>query len=416
MITRKVNIEMAKSKATINLYDNPASMEPLLPNITPELERLAITILQESAAFEAMLHPVTRKAVAELVKPMNVYYSNAIEGQYTLPLDIEKALKKDFSTEPEKEALQKLALALASTYDKMRVKLETNGGNVIFDKDFIAWLHESFYRELPEVFRKTVTTSGKILEVKAGHFREIEVQVATHIGPKAEALPVFLDRFCEYYSSNLTAIEKVVALAASHHRLAWIHPFTDGNGRVARLFSDAFLLHLGLDSAGMWSISRGLARRKADYYSALSIADRNRSGDYDGRGNLTNKGLEHFCVFFLETCIDQIRFIKDLLQTDKALERLTFFMNTLEITEGMPAEAKYILRESFLVGWLQRGEMERITNLSAKTARNIMTHLIAKNFLVSEDITNPKKPVRINFSVELARKMFPELYPTSALS
>ena len=43
----------------------------------------------------------------------------------------------------------------------------------------------------------------------------------------------------------------VLAAACAHHRLLWIHPFTDGNGRVARLMSNAMLLQ-ALDAGGLW--------------------------------------------------------------------------------------------------------------------------------------------------------------------
>jgi len=55
-----------------------------------------------------------------------------------------------------------------------------------------------------------------------------------------------------------------LAAAAAHHRLLWIHPFLDGNGRVARLMSHAMLLE-ALDTGAVWSVARGLARKVADY-------------------------------------------------------------------------------------------------------------------------------------------------------
>ncbi|MGI4742086.1 MAG: Fic family protein [Janthinobacterium lividum] len=52
-------------------------------------------------------------------------------------------------------------------------------------------------------------------------------------------------------------LARIVAIGAAHHRLAWLHPFLDGNGRVMRLFSDAAFLAEGLDAGGLWSMSRG---------------------------------------------------------------------------------------------------------------------------------------------------------------
>ena len=65
---------------------------------------------------------------------------------------------------------------------------------------------------------------------------------------------------------------KKFAAAAAHHRLLWIHPFLDGNGRVARLMSHAMLLDT-LESGGVWSIARGLARNVAAYKGHLAACD-----------------------------------------------------------------------------------------------------------------------------------------------
>jgi Fic family protein len=79
----------------------------------------------------------------------------------------------------------------------------------------------------------------------------------------------------------------------------WIHPFLDGNGRVTRLYTDACFHKLPLSGYGLWNISRGLARRRDDYMSALTQGDAPRRNDLDGRGNLSNEGLVKFCDFFL---------------------------------------------------------------------------------------------------------------------
>ena len=113
-------------------------------------------------------------------------------------------------------------------------------------------------------------------------------------------IPAFLNRFADAYNSPmLSKLRKVIAVAASHHRLLWIHPFLDGNGRVTRLFSHAWLRELGIGSE-LWAVSRGLARQVDQYKSMLMVADEPRRGDLDGRGNLTQQGLNAFCEFFLK--------------------------------------------------------------------------------------------------------------------
>ena len=65
----------------------------------------------------------------------------------------------------------------------------------------------------------------------------------------------------------------LAAAASTHHHLLWIHPFLDGNGRVARLMSHAMLLD-ALDTGGIWPVAGGLARSEENYKSRLESCDR----------------------------------------------------------------------------------------------------------------------------------------------
>src|SRR2546422_753682 len=81
--------------------------------------------------------------------------------------------------------------------------------------------------------------------------------------------------------------------AAAHHRLLWIHPFMDGNGRVARLMSHAMMLDK-LDTGAVWSVARGLARNVSEYKKLLADCDLPRRNDLDGRGALSEEALAEF--------------------------------------------------------------------------------------------------------------------------
>src|SRR5690606_21003164 len=118
-----------------------------------------------------------------------------------------------------------------------------------------------------------------------GVLRKRHVRVGQqHIPVSPGALPRFLKRFEEAYS-GLGKAETIISAAAAHHRLLWIHPFLDGNGRVARLMSYA-MLRDALETGGIWSIARGLARQESKYKAHLAACDDERRGDLDGRGTL----------------------------------------------------------------------------------------------------------------------------------
>ena len=113
-------------------------------------------------------------------------------------------------------------------------------------------------------------------------------------------MPRFLDRFEAVYS-NLGKADTILASAAAHHRLLWIHPFLDGNGRVARLLSHAMLRDV-IDTGGVWSIARGLARNVGNYKMLLAACDAPRRNDLDGRGDLSEEALAEFTVGSFSKC------------------------------------------------------------------------------------------------------------------
>jgi len=112
------------------------------------------------------------------------------------------------------------------------------------------------------------------LRVMPGELRRRDVKVGRHVPVSPGAVPRFLARFEETYS-RLGKTDAILAAAAAHHRLLWIHPFLDGNGRVARLMSHAMLLQ-SLDTGAVWSVARGLAR--AIWQRATSSAETTSTG------------------------------------------------------------------------------------------------------------------------------------------
>jgi Fic family protein len=208
-----------------------------------------------------------------VVRSMNCYYSNLIEGHNTHPIDIERALAGDYSQDTEKRNLQKEAKAHIATQ-----RWIDEGALLPAD---LLWVEEP--------------GTGRREPVVPGELRHSDVRVGQHIAISPGAVPRFLQRWEGAYA-RLGKSETVLQAAAAHHRLLWIHPFSDGNGRVARLISYAMLLE-ALNSGGIWSIARGLARKQDEYKAHLASCDLQRRNDLDGRGNLGEEELASFTAF-----------------------------------------------------------------------------------------------------------------------
>lgn len=351
-----------------------------------------------------------RHEVANLVCEMNSYYSNLIEGHKTLPRDIERALNQDFSTQEDDQRNQRLSVAHIKTEKSMRALLAENPGTNVFASEFICWLHREFYSWLPEEDCNTTTNAGIRHPLEPGRLRSHNVDVGRHIPPDHSVLDRFMERFQSFYSSpGVPATDRLIAAAASHHRLAWIHPFGDGNGRVARLQSQAAMIQAGLDREGLWTLSRGLARARPAYFRRLQAADRIRSNDYDGRGNLSDKALSEFCVFFLKQVSDQINFMVGLIKPFNLQNRIeTYFrFSRVDLDSKLREKLARLLKALVLQGEIPRGAIPEILGLKGTASREVIRKALDEGLVRS---TSEKTPLRIAFPSKVVEFYFPHLY------
>ena len=382
-----------------------AAMEPLFPEDSKRLADLATDLVARSHALAARLHPVMQEGIGDLVRSMNCYYSNLIEGHHTHPIDIDRALAGDYSAEPEKRNLQLEARA----HIDVQKKIDTGSAPQPSTSDnFIRWVHKEFCRQLPkDLLVVSDPATGRNEKVVPGELRHVMVKVGRHIPPAPDDLVLLLERFASAYGNErLPRIQRIIGAAASHHRLLWIHPFADGNGRVARLTSHAFLKELGLGSR-LWSISRGLARAVDTYKAALQAADEPRLGDLDGRGNLTQSGLVDFCAFFLSSCVDQVSFMESLLEPAELHRRMEIWCEEEIRAERLPKGSWPLLREAALTGEFARGKAPALTGYQERQARTVLNTLIAKGLLVSP---TSRSAVRLGFPIAVLDRWFPRLY------
>lgn len=392
------------------MYSRPDQFEPLIPRSFGAKEggllALAGEVAARALALKRMVHPVTEARFAQLLRSVNSYYSNRIEGQHTHPFDIERALKKNFSKEPDKARRQRIAVAHIAAQREMEGWLESEPVEV-YAPSFLLRLHEAFYKRLAPEDR--VTPEGDT--VVPGAWRDKDVKVGTHVPPTHTSIAAFLARAQEVYGAASGLDEQLIACACAHHRLAWVHPFRDGNGRVTRLQSQAALLKIGIGS-GLWAVSRGLARIVQTYYERLSDADSARRGDYDGRGNLSEAGLVGFARFFLETCLDQVTFMGEMLGLDQFRQRLrAYVILRSEKGEGIRREGELPLYHLFLAGEITRGEFKQMSGLGARTADGLLAALLKAEMVESD---SPRGPLRFGLPLEALAYYFPRLYPEAA--
>lgn len=384
-------------------------MEPMLPaeGGSRALSDLVLNLVAKSNALAGQMHPIVKNSIGHLVRSMNCYYSNLIEGHNTHPRDIDRALAKDYSEEPKKRNLQKEAVA------HIEVQAMIDNGNIPdcypASSEFVLWLHREFCSRLPdELLQNKNPDTREAVKVIPGVLREHDVAVGRHIPPRPDSLQSFMKRFDEAYDvARLGKSQQIISAAAAHYRLLWIHPFLDGNGRVTRLMSHAMLLRFGVGSS-LWSVARGLARNVESYKSLLQAADEPRRGDLDGRGTLSEQALTQFCEFFLKACIDQVDYMAGLIQPSELTRRIKLYVDD-EVSAGrLPQGSFALLREALLFGEFERGRAPQLTGYKDRMARSVLSELLKKGLLASD---TPKSPVRLAFPFEVVERWFPALYP-----
>lgn len=386
----------------------PSAMEPLVlsegSRHRARLNDIAVELAAASAGFKRSLPPGIVAALADLVRAMNCYYSNLIEGHHTHPVDIERAMKNDYSADREKRNLQleaKAHVAVQQWVDHGAIK------GAAFAVDSLRQLHRRFSEVLPdELLTVSDPDTGRQITVVAGEFRKDDAQVGRHLAISPGAVPRCMARFEEVYG-RLGKSETILAAAAAHHRLLWIHPFADGNGRVARLMSHASLLET-LDTGSIWSIARGLARNAADYKQHLMNCDSKRRGDLDGRGHLSEIALADFTEFFLQTCLDQVRFMEQLVQPDRLRNRILVWAEE-EVRAGLlPPKSGQILEAVLYRGALPRSDVPGLVGASERSARRVVSALLGRGVLASD---STRAPLTLTFRATLAARWLPGLFP-----
>lgn len=396
-----------------------------IPNFTPyipsdkilassALSDKALQLSTASAKLAGQIPEATRETIIRHMAVINSYYSNLIEGNSTLPHEIRAAQVGEFSADPTKRDLQ--LESMAHIHVQNWLKLQKLDLDTLFTPEFIQSIHREFYEHVPESLHQIKDSEGNVLgSVVAGHWREHEVKVGQHVAPAHDDVPALMKTFCEAFHPNkYSGDRKVIAVMCAHHRLGWIHPFADGNGRVMRLFTDAALKAIGMESGGVWCLSRGLARTSTQYKSVLAQADVTRQGDYDGRGVLSEKTLVEFCEFMLDAANDQVNYMSELLTLEQMHKRIKNYVqarNDDRIVgfDSLKDNAVLVLYNAFISGKLSRSLAIESCGMPERSARRLLAQL-KEDGLLSE--TSSRSDISWEIPNHAEPWYFPQLTPS----
>lgn len=380
--------------------------------INKELRDKAEMICYKSAALTGGHNQILLDEIASTLRVTNSYYSNLIESQGTHPLNIEKAMKQNFSKNEKNKNLQLLSLKHIEVQENIRNSIDSF--STPYDNEFIKKLHYSFYQDLPTSFLE-LENDGIAYKMTPGEYRGIDVVVGDHIAVPFQEVTSAMSEFNKQYANAINKSTKSEALLyalCSHHRFSWIHPFADGNGRISRLLLDGVLQSIGLTGYELWNISRGLARNKKDYLKYLGMADMPPQSMTDGRGKLSVRGLEYFLNFMLDTCLDQIEYMGNNLKIDILSNKLEKFirLSQEEMLERdpLPAHSQKLLPMFLIKGEIQRSEIPGIIGMKERSATALTSSLLKMGYIQTN---GPKDPFKLKLDSYMASYIFPNIFP-----
>lgn len=393
------------------------SFTPIIPleldgSIDTNILNLAEEVCIKSAMLKGTHNIFITNGIKELLRKTNSYYSNKIESEGTHPIDIDKAMNQDFSNDTRQRTLQILSIVhidVQRSLEKVSNQFENP-----YSSDILLHIHKEFYsKEGMESFLKIEHENLKATMIP-GELRHMNVAIGKHTAPDTKFIEHYLNEYQELYKRSLNqskAIQLIHALC-SHHRLVWIHPFLDGNGRVSRLFLDNILNKINIEGYGLWNISRGLSKREKKYKEYLALADMPAQGVTDGRGPLSKRGLTYFLKFMLETALDQVEYMGKHLQIDSLGANIDKYVRLsqegLFDTESLPQYSELIFKELLISGEIERGRVQNIIGKKDRTATTLIGKLLQMQYLESD---TPRGKLRLKFNSHFASRIIPELFP-----
>lgn len=392
-------------------------------NSLGEYQDKIVELYMADSALNQTIPDSIRRSTEWLLRLVNCYYSNKIEGNPTHPKELLKTQEKGNSTD---QAVSKSVLELLIHLEaQIKANASFDEMVAVASESHIKLVHQSFYDGLPEDMLIVLNKDGDIaldenghqIMVVPGEFRKRDVQVGRHIPPSHDEVPSYMAWIERLYApEKIHGTNRVIAAAGLHHRLAWVHPFIDGNGRAIRLITDSYMRNAGFGGYGLWSITRGFGRDTSAYYKALAQADMPRQGSSDGRGILSDRGLLNFTKYFIDTALDQVNFFTDLLEPRKLGIRVDYYFE-MRSKGGLPdadgkelpllkIAARDIYRLLLEKGAMNRGAICQHLDKGEQTLRPIFKQMDSEGLISAK----PKKDIEIKLSTTAVEFLFPQIW------
>ncbi len=193
-----------------------------------------------------------------------------------------------------------------------------------------------------------------------------------YVAPAANRLDAEMERFLGWFESNEQK-DPLLKTAIAHLWFVTIHPFEDGNGRIARAIAEMCLARSDGSAQRFYSMSSQILEERQSYYEIL---EKTQSGSLD---------ITEWLTWFLE-CLDRAIEQSNRI-TSSALEKESFWLNVKEKNVALNPRQKKVLNKLFsgFEGKLTRAKWMKLTKASSRTALRDIEDLIDLGVLEQEE-------------------------------
>lgn len=269
--------------------------------------------------------------------------------------------------------IEKIALPSSDRYIEGVVEVMMDAvnhyNNILTEKRLFAW-HTSLFPSKNILGPITIgkwRCSSEIMQVVSGRYGKETVH---YEAPPSDMIPQMMSDFLKWLNDD-NNIELIIKSAVAHLWFVSIHPFSDGNGRLARTITDMLLAKADKSSCRLYSMSAQFAKNRKQYYNLLETTQ---------KGNLD---ITEWLLWFLE-CI-KAAIEESISIINRVINKSIFWENNRHIAMNERQNKMVNLLWDGFEGKLTSSKWAKINKCSPDTALRDIQDLINKNILVKSD-------------------------------
>ena len=230
-----------------------------------------------------------------------IHGTTAIEGNGFSEDEVAKIIGDELPAYASRIAELRQIKNMAEAYN-MVARDEMFGGSPQFSPDKLNRYHQLVLSGLGE-------NNGR--QVPVGAMREHRVEVGRYLAPPPEDCETLVEQYCEWLNSDEAAsygldgydiARSIIKALVAHVTFAWIHPYGDGNGRMARLIEHVILLRAGLPEVCTHVLSYFYSKTRRQYYIELQRSH----GEFNDGAYPAVGDLRRFIEYALEGFMDEL--------------------------------------------------------------------------------------------------------------